>query len=498
MAESTFNNPINRNKPIPYWVWGLLLLSGLGIGLAAQSVNISLAIMIVPLAIVSGTIMLIRPLYITYLLVLTFPFLSTLPRDLLPIPLKIDEILIVLGLVAFVISPHTSKRLRFTKIDLMFILLVAAGTILPTIGTLIREVQPDWLNVIALVKPYLLFRLVVMTIDTRQKVRCSLILLMLPPILVSIIALLQLYNFGDMQGHLANIYYDTPAVQVLTRNISGIGSFLRATSTLGNWNALGSYSALAAFLSISIWRTKSDLRFRNLPGISFASSLGSLLLAGSSSSFFGFISGGMVVIIGGLRRIRIRKKHLVGFALVILVMIVLYLIIGSDIIQAQVTRQSSPYIYDRASEQYYPTYGLPASLMVRWYLAKHLFLLISNDQTAFVTGFGENEYSLSLLPWGTAESGYVGMFFFYGPFYVLFYFMLMFTAFLYSWRIGRTSINQDKTLYNLSLALNGMIVSMVVMNIISSYYSAAGTSHIFFITMALLMSCMRPRLPDAG
>lgn len=496
MAESSLNSPQKPYLTLPVWGWGLVFLIGLEVGFASQSLPSALAIIFGVIALLTAALMLLRPWYITYLLVLTFPFLSTLPRGLLPVPFKIDELLIVFGILVFVISPAKSKRLILTKIDLVFVVLVISGAILPVIGMLFRNTEPNWLDVIALAKPYFLYRLVVMTIDDRPKLNRTLVLLLLPPLLVSVIALLQLLNVGNMQTYLAKIYYDTPAVQVLTRNLTGINLFLRATSTLGNWNALGSYSAMVAILCFSLMRATSKPQFKSLPAISFALAIGGLLLAGSSSSWVGFIVGGFVVVLGGLKRFRLRKNHLIGATLIILVLVVGIQIVGGDIVEAQINRQSASYIYDRASEQYYPTHGFPASVVARWYLAKHLFRLIWNDQIALFAGFGENEYSISLLPWGTAESGYVGMLFFYGPFYLISYFLLMFTALMYGLRLGKRFITQDKTLYSLTLALNGMIIAMVVMNLISSYYSAAGTSHFFIITMALVMSCHRKQFQN--
>ena len=493
MAESTFKPSQSSKKTIPLWGWGLIILLGIAVGFAAQSPFLALAIVVGIIAMVSMAIMLIRPWYITYLLIMTFPFISTLPRDLLPIPIKMDELLIIFGLIAFFISPAASKRWALTRIDLGFFLLVTAGTIFPIVGMLIRKTQPDWLEVIALIKPFLLYRLVVMTIDSRYKLTRALILLLLPPILVSVIAPLQLLNIGEMQKILAMIYYDSPAVQVLNRNITGVSRLLRATSTLGNWNALGSYSTLAALLSFSLWRAKRTFQPKNMPAISFGSSLGSLLLSGSSSSLVGFITGGSVVFVNSLRGFRIRKHHVISVILIFLFLLIMSLTVGRNVVLDQINRQSSTYIYDRASEQYYPTHGIPASVVTRWYLAEHLFGLMLNEKSTMFFGFGRNEYSNSLLPWGTPESGYVGMIFFYGPLYLLVYLGFLFMLLRYSQLLRKKYFTEGGIRYAVAMAVGGMTVAMGLMNLIASYYSAAGTSHIFIITSALMMGSVGNR-----
>jgi hypothetical protein len=495
MVDHTEKHLQYHDKVLPVRIWILILLVGLTIGMVSPSTTLTIFLGIVALG--SVGVMIVRPWYITYLLIVSFPFISTLPRGLLPLAFKLDELLILFGIFAFFVSPSTTKKIRLSRIDIAFIALLLAGIIFPLAGMIIRNNQPNWLEMVALVKPYLLYRVVVLTIDNRTKFSRALNLLLLPTILVSLLALMQLLNIFNTQTHLAAIYYDTPAVQVLTRNVSGLSRFLRATSTLGNWNALGSYSALAAFLGVALWGARSTNKLNNIPAISVGSALASLTLAGSSSSFVGFITGSLVLAIMRLKTFRLRKYHLISMLFIVLSLGVLYGAIGQNVLQDQITRQSSSSIYDRASQQYYPTNGFPASVVVRWYLADHLVRLMLEDKTALVTGFGKSAFSESLLPWGTAESGYVGMFFFYGPIYVLSYLGFMLTVLFYSLRLRHKYRGLDKVREAVTTALAAMVVAMLVMNLISSYYSAAGTSHLFIITVALMMSNLGNGIKEA-
>jgi hypothetical protein len=471
--------------------WFILALLGVAYYLIISYFTSPLNVLFVTVCLGIGIVIFIKPWIGTYILIVSFPFIASMPRGLFIPGFKIDEILIILVLVLHFISPNKNKNLKLNRIDSIFIMFLLSGFILSTLGMVLRGWDVNLLEFGTLFKPYFIFRLLLFTIDDIKKIRKVVILLLLPIFLVSLLAIMQILNLGNVRAQLASVYSDTPTTVLLNEALtaSQLSLRLRATSTLGHWNALGGYSALVAFLSLAFIPHGRALRLSWLPALAFTASVVSLILTGSSNSLVGF-SIGLVLwwfLQGKNYFIKsnpiTRKMIFLSFLFILIVVSVGYATIGKSIIHTQIARQSVAHIYDRATLEYYPTYGIPSSLVVRWYLAKYLIGQMLDDDWALLTGFGIGPATNALLPWGSAESGYMHMLFYFGPLFLLFYFLLL-RAILLALRKYKSRVKEDDIFGN-GLATAGIIfvVLMGILNIVQSAYIGAGVMHLFWIVI---------------
>lgn len=436
------------------------------------------------LALSVGSILFVRPRWGTYLVILSFPVLAAIPRGAYVPGLKLDEVLIIVSLLMCLVRRNVNK-IQLTKIDYAYLFMFLMGTVLPVLGVVARGQSPDWAEVIALLKQYALYRLIVMTLNSRSHLSRAVVLLLLPSLLVSVVALLQLLDVASIRSLLSDIYYEGGAFSVGSQ-------VYRATATLSNWNSLGGYAALGACLSLALIRHRKALMIPWLAPVALAANLSMLMLAGSSSSVVGFMSGAFVWWILRSRRARLQKRHLLYILLILVVGSVVLVVAGQAVLQKQIERQRPSEVVDRATGRTVVISWVPRSVVVRWLLARYLFGLIAEDGLALLTGFGVGEDALALLPWGTAESGYMTMLFFYGPLFVLAYLVLLRVIVSQARRIRKHLKADDELGMAITTAVISITFAMGVMNIISTYYSEAGVTHYFWTVIGCMM--VLPRL----
>jgi hypothetical protein len=482
-------SPIKSSRSLPLLAFGVLLV-GVGLATLLSLVDQKLYVIGGLLGLFLAVFFLTKPLIGTYLIIISFPFLSTVPRGAYFPGLKLDEILIILLFGLYLLPPLKAKDFRLTQIDIIYLLIFLAGSFLPFVGAYLRGHQPEWVEAIALLKPFILYRLVFMTLGNRRDVSWTIGLLLVGSLSVSILAILQLLDIAGLRSLIAQIYYDTSAPALLR------ATFIRATSTLGNWNALGGYAALGALLSLSLLRYRKAIKFPLLVPVALAANVGTLFLAGSSSSIIGFLVGLIVFWILRPRRARLSRGNRISLFLVLILVLLVFSIAGRTVIAEQIERQAKLYVYDRATQSYQPTSGLPASLVERWLLVRHLFSTIIDDRTALLTGFGTGSEAIELLPWGTPESGYMAMLFFYGTPFLLLYLFLLVTILLISRKLQAKVDKKDHLGLSLTTAVISSTIAMGFMNIVHSYYSAAGVTHYFWIMVACLTALTKINFRD--
>jgi hypothetical protein len=313
--------------------------------------------------------------------------------------------------------------------------------------------------------------------------------LLLPSIIIAALAFLQLVDIFGVRSFLADIYSESSATALVLSSPSRLTLF-RATSTLGQWNTLGGYAALGACLCFAFVQHRKALRFSWLAPLFFVVNLILLSLAGSSSSIIGLLVGLAYLYLVRPKKLKFNNQYFLIIFLILLLGSIIFLPAGQRVLSIQIERQSREYIFDRITGSYYPTFGVPASVVTRWLLAKHLFGLMLEDGKALLTGFGSGSVARGLLPWGSPESGYVGMYFFYGFFFLVAYFFLLFILM----RISRGAMHiakNDELGLALSRGASSLVIVMFVINFIGSYYVAAGVVHYFWITFGLVAAYLK-------
>jgi hypothetical protein len=436
------------------------------------------------LAAAVGGLLFVRPRLGTYLVILSFPFLANVPRGT-PIPgLKLDEVLIIISAIYYLIGPSTRKGFRFSAIDYLYWAMFLAGSIIPVLGVLARGQSPDWFGLVALLKQYILYRLIVMTLNERKHIARAVTLLLLTSLPVTVLAFMQLQDVAGVRSLLATIYKSS-AQYVLSADVRR--DFFRATATLGNWNALGGYAAFGACVGLAVIRYYKALEKPWLGPLALAANLATLMMAFSSSSIVGFGVGAFVWWILRARKTKLTKRQLLYVVIIVIIGSAAFLMAGKITLQLQFKRQTSSQVLDLATGKIYPTYGVPSSVVVRWALSRYLFGLMAEDGLALMTGFGTGDNAIARLPFGTAESGYVTMLFFYGPLFVLAYLALLWVVLKQANRIRRCLGEEDELGLVVTTAVISITIAMAVMNIIHPYYSAAGVTHYYWTVVGCMM-----------
>jgi hypothetical protein len=241
-------------------------------GLVGAAVILGVATAVQPvLTLVGATLLLVgawtsvRPVRGAYLLVLAVPLVVGIGRGLAVPVLRPNELLItlLLGLVVLrgTFSPRAGEvRLGpITAIDRAFGLLFLFGSLVPLAVMLFRSDLPsieDTFQLLSLVKYYLVYRLILATVQTEAQMLTVARLMLAASILVAVVGLLQSARLFGIHEWLATYYSAGQVREAL--------EFRRATSTLGVWQALGAYLAIHATLAAALLTTDGRSRWRGL------------------------------------------------------------------------------------------------------------------------------------------------------------------------------------------------------------------------------------------
>jgi hypothetical protein len=447
-------------------------------------INDPFVIVLLVLGMLLGLLFFIKPYWGSLLLILSFPFISTLSRGTFLPVLRPDEALIIFVFIVSMFSPVVENRLYLTKVDILFLIIIVIVFINTLLGSIFRAEEVYWIQIFSIGKAYIIYRLLLVTIDTREKLSKAVYFLIIPSIVVCLIAFMQLLNFGGMLNLLAKIYPDTSAAYLYTH---------RATSVLGNWNALGAYSVFGFLLCLSLLTYEQDNKRTWILYIVMAANLGCLAITGSSNSLIGLFIGTLVWIIikpksYSFFKLILRREIL----LLILIFSIIFVIEGSAVLNFQFERQfGSDTAFDLVTGKRIETHGLPNSVMIRWYLAVYMYQKIVEDTAALWVGFGRSPDAIALLPWSTPESGYAGMVFFFGIFFLIAYVILYLTVYKTASSARRFFHNQYKFGQAISLSIMISTSAILVMNVIHSYYLSGGIVHYYWIEVGLLVGLIK-------
>ena len=429
------------------------------------------------------------PKVLVYSLILLFPIIAALPRGLIIQSMKIDEILIIGGII--LTTFRYGIRHKFSKIDFLLILIFMIGITTALLGAVVRQNNIELFELLALGKWYLFYFLISNTFSNNKEIRRIIVMLLAISLPIAMLSIFQIQNLFSVKEFLGQIYYDTSAVYV----VNGIQ---RATSTLGNWNALGGYAVLTGLLSLSTIQFSKTPWERLLALFSLISSLVLLVLAGSSNSIIGFICGCVIWFILGIKDFSRNKRVRSIFLLVTLIVILstpFIIYMGKDVIQKQWERQTRVTTRTFVDDNTYKT-RIPEGVFVRYLIAKDLYSKMEADKFAFLIGFGPGESSELLFPTSSAESGYVRMIFTFGIFYPILYIFLLYSIFRRGLRISSASKNGYWLGLNIGTTLIMSVIAIGIMIIIHSYHRSAGVAHYFWVMVGISAVVERNLLSD--
>ncbi len=403
------------------------------------------------------------------------PLVGGLSRGV-PIPLlRAQEALVLLVFLAVVGELIVERRApRWTAVDIGYGVLVATGTIVPVLVAMLRGHRTSVDGLMTLAGPlkfYLVYRIAIDGIRSREELRRVLQVLALSSVVVAAVGVLEYYDVSGvrriLEQHFTEIPMTGPTAPWGQRN----PETRRIMSTIGAWNVLGSFFAFTAVVVGAFALAKERLLPGTIQAVVVAACVVGLLLTGSLASTIGLVLG--VTILTMLRR-RI-VPVLVGGAIAVAI--------------------SVPFVHfltDRLYTQYPPGYDgiVPQSVQFRLDLWAQQLLPALHGHWLFGIG-GDLPASVA---WMTEESYYMFTLFKGGLLYLAGAFVL-FGMLLWSlWRRMRELDGAQRACAEAGLALCGALIVMDLNNAYSTYAIPAQT---FWIVTGLALTRLDVRGKNA-
>jgi hypothetical protein len=447
----------------------LVLLSaaaiGVGTGLEAK---LGAAVLV---ALVAGLTVLLRPAVAVLTVVVVTPVICALKRGLIVPGLRPSEILIA-GVAAPVLLFAGSRvPVRWRLLDGMALAYViatfvlGAGDMLARRAAFTAELSGQ---LIGPVQFFLLYRSVVIALDTEELRRRALRLLLLSSIVVSVTALLQFFNIGPARAVIKTAVNSVAAGSVRYST----GGLPRATGIMDHWHSLGGYMLVIILLCVALLlngqqrvmsrRWLSVVLAFAVIGITLTLTLGPIVGAIVGSIWLGVVSG--------------HSRKVLG-----------WLAVGAFVIVALL----GPFLAARLDQQFESRVGqasgaggpsfLPQTIRYRvevWQ-EQYLPLVASN----LLTGYGPG--LPAYINWRYTETLYVTLLLKGGLPLLAIYVGLMYAAWLLARKLASSPLasSEERSVAQVLLIL---IVILIPMHFINPYFANTGLAHPMWILFGLL------------
>jgi hypothetical protein len=440
----------------------LVLLSaaviGVGTGLKARLGAMALV------AVVAGLAILLRPAAVVLTVVAVAPVVCGLRRGLILPGLRPSEVLIagVAVPVLLFAGSHISPRWRL--LDALALAYLLATLVLGAGNMLARGVPfTGELNgqLIGPLQYFLLYRSVVVALDTSELRRQAVRLLLLGSIPVSITALLQFFNIGSTRALIMTL--------VKTTASDGVG-LPRATGIMENWHSLSGYMLVVILLCVALLLdTQQQVMSRRSLSIVLAFAVLGMTVALTFGPIMGAIAGSIGI---GATAGRSRK-------------VIAWLAIGALAIAVVL----GPFLIGRLDQQFKTQVGqasvgegpsfLPQTVRYRIGVWKDEYLPLVGSN--LLTGYGPD--LPHYINWHSTEMLYVTLLLEGGVPLLAIYGALMFAAWsLARWLKSRAGPD-DRCTAQVVLAL---ILLLIPMSLINPYFTNTGLAHPLWILFGLV------------
>jgi hypothetical protein len=444
----------------------LVLLSaaviGLGTGLEAR---LGAAMLV---AVIAGLTVLLRPATAVLAVVAVAPVICALRRGLIMPGLRPSEVLIAGVAVPVLLFAGSRVSPRWRLLDAMALAYVLATLVLGAGNMLARRIAfTAELNgqLIGPLQYFLLYRSVVVALQTSQLRRQAVRLLLLGSIVVSITALLQFFNVGSTRALIRTVV-NTIALDGIRHN----AGLPRATGIMENWHSLGGYMLVIILLCTALLldRNQRVMSRRSLSIVLTFAAL-AMTVALTLGPIIGAIAGSI-----GLGAITGRSRKVIGWlAIGALVMVV---VLG-PFLGARLDQQFRTQV-GQATGNAGPSF-LPQTVRYRievW-RGQYLPVVASN----LLTGYGPK------LPpyvnWRFTEMLYLTLLLKGGLPLLAIYAGLMFAGWsLAKWLAPRASSGERCTAYVVLI----LILLLIPMNLINPYFTNTGLAHPLWILFGLV------------
>jgi hypothetical protein len=440
----------------------LVLLSaaaiGIGTGLGAGLGALALV------AVVAGLTILVRPAAAVLTVVAVAPVICALRRGLLIPGYRPSEVLIAGVAIPVLLFAGSRVPVRWRLLDAMALayvvanLALGAGDMLARGGAFTAEIKGQLIGPLQF---FLLYRSVVVALDTPDRRRQATRLLLLGSVPVSISAVLQFFNVGSTRAFIKSVV-DTIASD-------GVG-LPRATGIMENWHSLSGYMLVVILLCVALLldRQQQVMSRRSLI-IVLASAAVGMTVALTLGPIIGAIVGSI-----GLGAITGRSRKVIGWLAILALVIVAVL---GPFLSARLNQQFRTQV-GQASGSEGPSF-LPQTVRYRIEVWRDEYLPMVGSN--LLTGYGPD--LPPYINWHSTEMQYVTFLLKGGIPLLAIYAGVMFAAWsLARWLLSRANPG-DRCTARVVLML---ILLLIPMNLINPYFTNTGLAHPLWILFGLV------------
>jgi hypothetical protein len=445
----------------------LVLLSAAVIG-AGTGLDIKLGAAAV-VAVIAGLTVLLRPTTAVLTVVAVAPVVCALKRGLIVPGLRPSEVLIAGVAIPVLLFAGPRVSIPWRLLDGMALAYVVATLVLGA-GDMLAHGTPFTAEfngqLIGPLQFFLLYRSVVVALDTPELRRRAVHLLLLGSIPVAISALLQYFNVGPTRALIVTVVNSVASDSVHYKD----GGLRRATGIMDHWHSLGAYMLVIILLCVALLLDKQQqVMRRGLLRVVLTFAVAGMMLTLTMGPILGAIAGSV-----GLGMASGRSRKVLAWLAIGALVIVVAL---GPFLGARLNQQFSDQV-GQASATAGPSF-LPQTVRYRIEVWKSEYapLVISH----LLTGYGP-----SLPPyinWRYTETLYVTLLLKGGVPLLAIYAGLMFAA----WSLARSLASSraspdDRCTAQVVLAL---ILVLIPLQFINPYFVNTGLAHPIWILFGL-------------
>lgn len=443
----------------PSFIRDFVIAAAFGIILGAALIVSPFVALVLILGLAAGYIVLTRPMWMIYLLLVAIPLTSGMPRgQLLPF-LKPNEAILVLafGITFLAVSVAIKQQEMPGWVIFASLLLIAGTAIAPVVSFYARGWSLDLPLILRFVAPiqYLLLFWIFANLPGNRLPRERILqLIFLMASVVALIGLLQAIRVPFIVNFLDTWY---PSEQLDASAAAG-----RITSVFGAWNVLGTFMLFNLLLLTALQGQKQANKLYALNAVvSAILSLFCLIATGSFASIFGLVFGYVLI--------KLFEPKGLGAIIPFLLVGVIAVIVLSPFISARLAFQ---FTGDGSI--------LPRTLVDRFDIWTGIYLPLIEKNPLWGT-----RPDMEGLTWAFAESEYINLLFRSGLVSLIAH--VGWVGIMLAWLRREIRINHDTT-RKLAIFLFVMLITLSIMAFTNPVFTYSGTIDYLWIVLGLLVN----------
>jgi hypothetical protein len=444
------------------------LASGGGAVVGAGLAQGPLAALVVLLVVLTGLLVVSRPLVGAYLLVAVVPVVSGLRRDL-PVPGLRGSELVIAGLAALLLlTVETSRARPWTLFDWLALAYCTATLVIGGYALLSRGATVGFEQISTLAGPFqflLLYRAVLAVVRTEAERRRAIALVLLASVPVSLLALLQ---YAGLVG-VDSVLNAATGAEGLVLHTEEAGIEHRTTGVFPHWQMLAGYLFVIVVVGLGTLLAQGRGPLPQLlSGTIALLALAAMISTGTFVTAFGVLAAALLL--GAWYR-RLGR-----------------LLAGLAVLAGGVAAVFGSLISERIAFAFVSAPGTDRAALVPQSVAYRIDLwtdeLLPAIAGRWLTGWGPD--LPSSLSFEYTESMYLTLLFRGGVPLLLIYAGLMLALAGAAWRLARDSSRPLDAL--LGRVVVALVALLAILHLLEPYFATTGLPHLIWVLAALVMA----------